>query len=59
MSNILDAKIKQKGLVGKSHLVENSDLNTKLETKETKAELKTEQDKIVTLQVFESSYVHG
>ena len=54
MSNILDAKIKQKRLVGKSHRVENSDLNTKL----GKAELKTEQDKIVTLQVFESSYFH-
>ena len=40
-SYILDAKIKQKELVNKS------DLNTKLVTLATKAELKTEQDKII------------
>ena len=56
---ILDAKIKEKGSVNKSdisHLVQNSDLNTKLTTLATKAELKTEQDKIVKLQIFDSTY---
>ena len=50
---------KEKTLVDKfdiSNLVKNSDLNTKLATPETKAQLKTEQDKIVELQVFDSIY---
>ena len=51
-SDILDAKIKQKELVSKSNisnLVKNSELNTKLAILRTKAELNTEQDKIVKL----------
>ena len=50
---ILDAKIKQKGLVNKSdisNLVKNSVLNTKLAILSAKAELKAKQDKIVKLQ---------
>ena len=35
------------------------DLNTKLVTLTTKAELKAEQDKIVKLQAFDWSYFHG
>ena len=61
MSDILDAKIRQKELVNKSdisNLVKNSDLNTELVTLSSKAELKAEQDKIVK-QVFNSSYFHG
>ena len=56
---ILDAKIKEKRLLSKSHisnLVKNSDLNMKLATLATKAELKAEQDKFVKLQVFDSNY---
>ena len=45
MSEILDAKRKQKELVNKSdisNLARNSDLNTKLTTLATKSELKAE-----------------
>ena len=45
MSEILDAKIKQKELVNKSdisNLARNSDLNTRLTTLATKSELKVE-----------------
>ena len=55
-SDILDAKINQKELVnnsGISNLAQNSDLNTKLATLATKAELKAEQYKIVKLQKYE------
>ena len=48
----------EKGLVDKSNisdLVKNSDLNTKLVTLATKAELKTKQEKILKLQAFDSS----
>ena len=51
----LDSRIKKK-LVHKydiSNLVENSDLNTKLRIRATKAELKAEQDKIVKLEAFD------
>ena len=54
-------KIKEKGLFDKSsmsNLVNYSDLNTKLATLATKAELKAEEDKIVELQQFDSSYFH-
>ena len=60
-SDILHAKIKQKELVSKSdisNLVKISDLNTKLPTLATKADLKAEQDKIVQLQAFDSSIFH-
>ena len=55
-SDILDAMINQKELVnnsGISNLAQNSDLNTKLATLATKAELKSEQYKIVKLQKYE------
>ena len=61
-SEILDIKIKQEKLVNKSdipNLVKNSDLNIKLATLATKAELKAEQHKIVQLQAFDWSYFHG
>ena len=40
-------------------MVEKSDLNTKLVTLTTKAELKAEQDKIVRLKTYDSSYFVG
>ena len=61
-SDILDTKIEQKELVNKSdicNLVKNSDLNIKLATLATKAQLKAEQDEIVRFQVFDSSYFNG
>ena len=51
----LDSKTKKK-LVHKSdisNLIENSDLNTKLGIRATKAELTAEQDKIVKLEAFD------
>ena len=59
---ILDAKIKEKGLVDKSDIsnfIKNSDLNTKPAALATQAKLKAEQDKIVKLQAFGSSYLQG
>ena len=56
---ILDAKIKDEGLVDKSdisNLVKNSDLNKKLATLATNAKLKVEQDKTGKLQAFVSGY---
>ena len=56
---ILYAKKKEKGLLNKSDiysLVNNYDLNTKLATLATKTKLKAEQDKIVKLQAFDSTY---
>ena len=58
MSEILDPKIKWKGLVSKtttSNLVKTFDLNTKLARLATKTELKEEQDEIVKLQAFDSN----
>ena len=57
-SDILDARLKQKELVKKSdisNLVKISDLHTNF-TKATKAELKAEQNKIIELQAFDSTY---
>ena len=62
MSNIFDAKIKQKKLVDKSHisnLIKIFDFNTKLETWSAKAELKAEQEKIVKLETFDSIHFCG
>ena len=59
MGQMLDAKIKEKELVDKSAiagLINNADLNKKVATLATKAELKEGQDKIVKLQAFNSSY---
>ena len=53
---------KTKGLVDKSdisNLVKYFVLNTKLAILASKAELKAEQDKIVKLQVFDSSFFRG
>ena len=59
---MLDAKIKHKELVNKSdisNLVKTSNLNTKLATFATKAELKAEQEKYLKLEEFDSRYFHG
>ena len=53
--DILDAKINPKQLVYKSNtsnVAKNSDFNIKLQTLATKAELKSEQGKIMKLQAF-------
>ena len=54
--------ITSKSLVDKSAISEfinNSDLDRKLATLATKAELKDEQDKIIKFQAFNSSYFRG
>ena len=59
MSEILNTKIKEKGLVNKSdisRLVKKIDLNTNLTILATKADLKTEQGKIVKLSAFRLNY---
>ena len=59
MGEILNANIKEKELVNKSDIsgfIDNSNLDKKKVTLATKAELKTEKDKIVKLQAFDSSY---
>ena len=61
-SEVREIKIKEKGLLDRSNvfnLIKNSDLHTKLATLVTKTELKAEQDKIVKLQAFDSSYFCG
>ena len=58
-SQILDAKIKQKRWVDKSAIagfINNADLDKKVTTLATKGEIKAEQDKIIKLQAFDSSY---
>ena len=53
-SEILDPKIKEKGLVNESNiskLVENPDLNTKLVTLATKTELKAGKDNFFLLKL--------
>ena len=55
-SGILDSKIKQKELVTKSNIsniVKDSDFNRKLKALVTKAELKSEQAKIMTLKTHD------
>ena len=59
---VCDKKIKEKGLVDKSDIsgvIDNSDLDKKVATQATKAKLKAEQDKIMKVQVFHSSYICG
>ena len=54
--------IKEKGFIEKSNisnLIKNSDLNTKLATLATKAELQAKQNKIVQLQTPDLSYFLG
>ena len=58
----LHLKIKQKELVSKSEIagfINNADLDKKVGTLATKAELKAEQDKITKLKAFDSSYFCG
>ena len=58
----LHLKIKQKELVSKSVIagfINNADLDKKVGTLATKAELKAEQDKIAKLKAFDSSYFRG
>ena len=62
MNEISDNKIKEKKLVNESCItgfINSSDLDQKITTLKTKAELKAEQDKIVKLQAFDSSYFCG
>ena len=62
MSDILDAKIKQKELANRSNisnLVKKSDLNAKLATFSTKADLKVGQYKNVKIEAFNSRCFHG
>ena len=60
--SIVYNSIKSKSLVDESAISEfinNSDLDRKLATLATKAELKDEQDKIIRFQAFNSSYFRG
>ena len=62
MNEISDNKIKEKKLVNESYItgfINSSDLDQKITTLKTKAELKAERDKIVKLQAFDSSYFCG
>ena len=62
MCEILNKEIKEKGLVDKSDISEfigNSALDKKIVTLATKAELKSEQDKIVKLEELDSGYFCG
>ena len=55
----IDVKIKQKELVNKSgtcNLAKNSDLDKNIESLATKAELKAQQDEVVTLETNDFSY---
>ena len=54
--NIVDNSIKSKNFVNKSAIAK---LDKKVAALATKAELKTEQDKIIKLQAFDSSYYRG
>ena len=59
MNETLDAKTKEKELLGKSNIsnpVKNLDLIIRLKTLAAKADLKAEQDKIVKLQTHDWSY---
>ena len=55
----ININIKTKKMVNESNifnLIKDSDFNTKIATSVTKAELKVEQDKIVSLQTHDLSY---
>ena len=61
-NEMLDAKIRNKELVDKSDInkfIINSDLDKKIETLATKAELKAQQNKIVKLQTYDSNLFIG
>ena len=58
-NDVLDVKTREKKLVNESNisrLIDKSDLDKKIATLATKSELKKEQDNIVKLQAFDSSY---
>ena len=60
--DIVANNIKSKELVDKSAIagfISNAELDRKVATLATKAELKAEQDKIIKLQAFNSSYFQG
>ena len=60
MSEIINTKIKE--LVNKSNIsrfINDSDLNKKIETLATKAELNAEQDKLVKLETYDLNYFLG
>ena len=60
--DIVANKIKSKGLVNKSDIVgmiNNADLDKKVATLATKAELKAEQDRITKSKAFDSNYFRG
>ena len=60
--NIVDNNIKSRNLVDKSAIarsINNDDLDRKVATLVTKAELTAKQDKITKLQAFDSSYFSG
>ena len=57
--DIVTNKIKSEGFVDKSAIagfINNADLNKKVSALTTKTQLKAEQEKIIKLQAFESSY---
>ena len=61
-SQTLDAKVKQKELVDKSPIsgfINNDDLDKKVATLATKAELKAEQEKIAKLETYDINYLLG
>ena len=58
--NILANNIKSKGFLDKFYIagfINNIELNKKVATLATKARLKADQDKIIKLQAFDSSYI--
>ena len=58
-NKIIDDKVKEKKLVNEttiSRVMNNSDLNKRIEELATKVDLKAEQNKILKLQAFDSSY---
>ena len=58
-NDVLDVKRRKKTLVNECNifrLIDKSDLDKKIATLATKSELKEEQDNIVKLQAFDSSY---
>ena len=58
-NDVLDVKTRKKTLVNECNifrLIDKSDLDKKIATLATKSELKEEQDNIVKLQAFDSSY---
>ena len=58
MGEILDKNYKKKGLLDKFHIsgfIDNSDLDKRISSLATKAEQKSDQDKVIKLEAFNSS----